>query len=975
MNQDPDKTNDWPAEKNRKILVIDDNRAIHDDFRKIFCPDSMAAATLDKTEKELFGKRPNLTRQIRYEIDSAYQGQEGVMLVKKAFEEGRPYAMAFVDVRMPPGWDGVETTQKMLAIDPDIQIVICTAYADYSWEELCEKIGNRDGLLILKKPFDNVEALQLARALTEKWWLLQQSRQKMEELESRVAERTRELEWKTAFLEAQVNSSLDGILVVDQNQHSALQNQRFIDLFKIPRRIAEEKSDKNRLQWVTDCVKNPEQFLQKVLHLYAHPDEISRDEIELKDGTILDRYSSPVVGQDQKYYGRIWSFRDMTERKRVEQQLRVQTTALNAAANAIMITDHNGTIQSVNPAFTALTGYGAEEVLGQNPRILKSGNQNEAFYRNLWQTISSGRVWSGELTNRRKDGSFYVEEMTITPLRNAGGVIARYIAIKQDISERKRVEEALRESQQMIEGIINAIPVRVFWKDRNLIYLGCNAVFARDAGFADPKDLIGKDDCQMVWRDQAEKYRRDDRQVIESGCSKLLIEEAQTTPEGNTITLLTSKMPLRSSKGEISGLLGTYLDITERKRLEAQLFQSQKMETVGKLAGGIAHEFNSILTAIIGQSELLLKDLPPGNPLCQNATEISKAAERAATLTRQLLAYGRKQMLQLEALDLDSIVASMEGTLRHLLGGGTELHIAACAGLKAVKADAGQIEQVIMNMALNAYDAMPNGGQLTLETANISFDQESVGRDPELKPGDYVMLAITDTGAGMTEEVKARVFEPFFTTKDVGQGTGLGLSTCYGIVKQSGGHISVYSEPGRGATFKIYLPQVEAQTKIPLRRPDLPALPSGTETILLVEDDPALREMAATLLKRLGYTVLAAANGIEALSLKQQHDTGHIDLLFTDVVMPHMSGKELADRVRALFPHTRILFTSAYTENAIVHQGVLEKGVALLQKPFTPSALARKLREVLDQPGIQKPDSAQTTFGFTKIADGLPPPK
>jgi CheY-like chemotaxis protein len=256
-----------------------------------------------------------------------------------------------------------------------------------------------------------------------------------------------------------------------------------------------------------------------------------------------------------------------------------------------------------------------------------------------------------------------------------------------------------------------------------------------------------------------------------------------------------------------------------------------------------------------------------------------------------------------------------------------------------------------------------------LETANVSFDQERVGRDPELKPGDYVMLAITDTGTGMSAEVKARAFEPFFTTKGVGQGTGLGLSTCYGIIKQSGGHISVYSEPGQGTTFKIYLPQVEPQAKIPLQRLDSPDLPRGTETILLVEDDPALREMAATLLRRLGYTVLAAANGIEALSLKQQRDSGYVDLLFTDVVMPHMSGKELADRVQALYPYTRILFTSAYTGNAIVHQGVLNPGAALLQKPFTPSALAHKLREVLDQPGAPKPDPAQKTSGFTKISD------
>ena len=286
--------------------------------------------------------------------------------------------------------------------------------------------------------------------------------------------------------------------------------------------------------------------------------------------------------------------------------------------------------------------------------------------------------------------------------------------------------------------------------------------------------------------------------------------------------------------------------------------------------------------------------------------------------------------------------------LRHLMGGDVDLRIVPGVGLQPVKADAGQIEQVIMNMAMNAAEAMPTGGKLTLETANVTLDEEYVSRFPELKAGEYVMLAITDTGTGMSEEVKARIFEPFFTTKGVGQGTGLGLATCYGIVKQSGGQICVYSEPGRGTTFKIYLPQVEPQTKVPIQRLDTPELPRGVETILLVEDDPALREMAATLLRRLGYTVLAAANGIEALNLQQQRDIGHIDLLFTDVVMPHMSGKELADRVRMLFPLTKVLFTSAYTENAIAHQGVLNPGVALLQKPFTPSALASKVREVLN---------------------------
>ncbi len=397
----------------------------------------------------------------------------------------------------------------------------------------------------------------------------------------------------------------------------------------------------------------------------------------------------------------------------------------------------------------------------------------------------------------------------------------------------------------------------------------------------------------------------------------------------------------------VAGLSQQIGQFFQRRRLEEQLFQSRKMETVGKLAGGIAHEFNSLMTAIIGQSEMLLDDLPRDNALSKNAREIREAADRAAVLTRQLLAYGRKQILQPEALDLNAILAGMEGMFRHLMGGDVDVRIVPGAGLKPVYADAGQVEQVMINMAMNARDAMPRGGKLTLETANVTLDEEKAGLYPDLKPGDYVMLAISDTGTGIAAGVKEHVFEPFFSTKEVGQGTGLGLATCYGIVKQSGGHISLYSEKDRGTTFKIYLPQVsqDGSPRNPARVSE--ALPRGTETLLLVEDDPALRRMAATLLGRLGYTVLPAADGAEALALFDRHG-GAVDLLFTDVIMPHLGGKDLADRVSEKRPEMKVLFTSAYTENAIIHQGVLNPGVALLQKPFAPSALARKVREILD---------------------------
>jgi PAS domain S-box-containing protein len=518
-----------------------------------------------------------------------------------------------------------------------------------------------------------------------------------------------------------------------------------------------------------------------------------------------------------------------------------------------------------------------------------------------------------------------------------------------EIIERKQVEESLRLLSSAVEQAKESIVIT----DAELDLPGPKIIFVNPSfttmtGYT-TEEAIGKTPRILQGPRTDKAVLRRLRQNLERG-ETFAGEAINYRKDGKEFNLEWQIAPLRNASGKITHFVAIQHDITGRKRLEAQLFQSQKMETVGKLAGGIAHEFNSIMTAIIGQSELLIADLPPGNPLAKNAVEIRKAAERATVLTRQLLAYGRKQILQPEILDLKAVIVSMENTLLHLMGRNVEVRYSFAAGIKSVKADAGQIEQVIVNVAMNAADAMPNGGKLTLETANVTLDADYVSRFPELKAGEFVVLAIGDTGAGMSDEVKARVFEPFFTTKGVGKGTGLGLATCHGIVKQSGGHIAVYSELGRGTTVKIYLPQVEQKTELKLPVPPKTSLelPRGTETILLVEDDPSLREMAATLLGRWGYTVLAAADGVEAMGHVHQQGTGHIDLLFTDVVMPQMSGNELADRIRALHPRTKILFASAYTENAIVHQGVLNPGVALLQKPFTPSALAHKVREILN---------------------------
>jgi two-component system cell cycle sensor histidine kinase/response regulator CckA len=385
----------------------------------------------------------------------------------------------------------------------------------------------------------------------------------------------------------------------------------------------------------------------------------------------------------------------------------------------------------------------------------------------------------------------------------------------------------------------------------------------------------------------------------------------------------------------------------ELSETQDQLTQARKMEAVGRLAGGVAHDFNNLLTVMIGRSQLLLRQLTPEDPVRPAIELIEHTAGRATDLTRQLLAFSRKQILQPTVLNLNAVVAKSGELLNRVIGEDVALITVLDPALGCVEADPSQVEQIVVNLVMNARDAMPEGGRLTLETANIELDPAYARRHVEVRPGPHVMLAVSDTGVGMDPDTRARIFEPFFTTKGPGQGTGLGLATVYGIVKQSGGHIWVYSEPGRGTTFKIYLPRV-AQVAGPVESPPLPA-PSahGRETILLVEDETAVRDLARDILQANGYTVLEAGHGSEALRICERH-AGPIHLMLTDVVMPGMSGRQLADRLAPLQPTMTVLYMSGYTNNAIVHRGVLDAHTAFLQKPFTPDALARKVREVLD---------------------------
>ncbi len=473
-----------------------------------------------------------------------------------------------------------------------------------------------------------------------------------------------------------------------------------------------------------------------------------------------------------------------------------------------------------------------------------------------------------------------------------------------------------------------------------------NDAFLRTLGYT-REEALGRSTVALgLWR-SAEERTRVVQHTQTLGRVQTMEIEAHTKDNAPRTLLYSAEL---IELDDAPHVLVLTTDITERRQLEEQLRQAGKMEAVGQLAGGVAHDFNNILTAILGYADLLAADLPAGDRRLEDVEEIRKAAHRAAALTRQLLAFSRKQVLEPRVLGLNALVDSMDKMLRPILGENVELHTAPSADLHAVRADPNQVEQVILNLAINARDAMPKGGKLTIETANVELDAEYAARHATVVPGRYVMLAVSDTGTGMDAITQKRIFEPFFTTKDPGRGTGLGLSTVYGIVKQSGGTIWVYSEVGKGTTFKIYFPAVDAPAE-DLRLAAAPAHAlAGVETILLVEDDEQLLHLAQRALEAKGYTVLAADRGAGALEIARQHE-GPIHLLLTDVTIPDMDGRTLAASLRAeRGRELRLLYMSGYADQAIVHHGVLDASVAYLPKPFTTDAIARRVREVLDAP-------------------------
>jgi PAS domain S-box-containing protein len=745
--------------------------------------------------------------------------------------------------------------------------------------------------------------------------------------------------------------------------------------------------------------------------------------------------------------------------------------AIEQSPAAVLITDLQGRIQYVNRRFTEMSGYLLHEVLGQTPRLLKSGLTPPTAYAELWTTIAAGGTWRGELCNRRKDGELYWHSSSISPMRDAAGRVTGFVGVQEDVTDRRRTQEALVASERRYRRIVDTAAEGIWQVDAEHRTTFVSQSLAAMLGYS-VEEMLGRpvydftdDEGRVIAEASRDRRRRGIRERLDFKLQRrdgsalwalmstgpILDEQGRYTGALAMVTDMTARRDaeeaLRRSEAwfraliegaqdlisvldvdgtiryaspsferglgyrssELEGRLafdfvhpedlervirvfgkgvqepgavrtlqyrfrhanGTWRqieglgrnlfndpvvhgavvsgrDVTERATLEAQLRQAQKMEAVGRLVGGVAHDFNNILTVILGAGEAMRQDLGADHPSQEDLLEIQKAGGRAAALTRQLLAFSRQQILMPRVLDLNDLVRNMQGMLVRLLGEDIDLQIRVAPAPLAVTADPGQLEQVLLNLAVNSRDAMPDGGRLLIETAAADVDNAFVEGHEPMRPGPHALLVVSDTGVGMSRETQARAFEPFFTTKEPGKGTGLGLATVYGIVKQSEGFIWLYSEPRHGTTFKVYLPRVRESPGGVDRPPSEPERLGGSETVLVVEDNPAVRLLATRALRRHGYGVLEAS-GADALDTARREDL-RIDLLLTDVVMSGISGPDLATLVRAIRPGLPVLYMSGYAD-ALRRTQVAQAGRAFLPKPFTITDLARKVREVLDHPG------------------------
>lgn len=715
---------------------------------------------------------------------------------------------------------------------------------------------------------------------------------------------------------------------------------------------------------------------EEFLHITVMEEKVSGYEAQFRrrDGSRMwsSIYARPVHDKHGKLLYVEGTFEDITERKRAEDALLESEeryrSLMQAAPDPIIVYDSEGTVTYLNSAFTEVFGWTLEERLGKRLDDFVPEEETSETREAIDRITLEGRTVSLETQRRTKNGRILDVQASGALFKDREGKAAGMIVIHRDVTDKKLMEKALKESEEqyrklyeetertslLYRTLLDASPDPIVVYDIEGVPLYLNPSFTRLFGWT-LEDVAGKTidfvppECWPETILHIEKVLRGEHFAN--------FETKRRTKDGRLIDVSVSGATFFGTDGKASGSVIQLRDITDRKkaeeqrvRLEEQLRQSQKIEAIGLLAGGIAHDFNNLLTAMLGYTNLLMKQLPEGSLQQERLSQIHSAAERAASLTQQLLAFSRKQVLDVRVIDLNEVIVNMEGMLRRLIGERINLSFTFGSSAAGIKADVGQIEQILMNLVVNARDAMPNGGKLSIETATEDLDEEYGRVGTEVKPGPYVVLAVSDTGQGMDAHTRDRVFDPFFTTKAKDVGTGLGLSTVYGIAKQHEGHITLYSEPGRGSAFKVYFPLAGDDPELIDRTVSAPEKLQGVETVLVVEDEQVVRQLVCDVLDMLGYTTLVAADAEEALRISEEHE-GAIHLLLTDVVLPKMDGRSLYEQLSKDRPNMLVLYVSGYTQDAIVHHGVLDRGVQFLQKPFNVDKLAVKVREVLGELG------------------------
>jgi two-component system cell cycle sensor histidine kinase/response regulator CckA len=626
------------------------------------------------------------------------------------------------------------------------------------------------------------------------------------------------------------------------------------------------------------------------------------------------------------------------------------------AADMIAVVDMDGQRIFNSDAYQKILGYSSEELKNSSSMDQIHPEDRERVKAAAAEARRTGIGENLEYRIRHKNGTWLVLESTSSVIGNSAGVPEKLVIVNRDITARKQASEALRLSEVSFRSVIENAPYGIYRAQASGKLLLANPALQKMLGYESQAELLQLNLTTDVYLDPVEHKRVNEIFTNQKEFTDVQVDWKRK--DGTPIKARCSGWLVKPVGGGAAYFEVFAEDVTEKWLLERQLRMAQKMEAVGRLSGGIAHDFNNLLGVIIGYSQVLKRTLPPGTAFLEHAEEIEKAGQRAASLTRQLLAFSRQQVLAPAVLNLNSLLSEMEKMLPRLIGEDIEIVMALDPAIGSVKADQGQLEQVIMNLAVNARDAMPDGGKVVITTTNVSLDEAWTRLHPGSKVGDYVMLAVADTGTGIDSETLAHIFEPFFTTKERGKGTGLGLATVYGVVKQSGGYVWVESAPGKGASFQIYLPRIEEAVSV--AEPVAPIVEAfrGAETILLVEDADALRKLTHMLLEQHGYRVLVAANGAAALQLVEEKPE-RINLLLTDVIMPGLNGRALAERLQLRQAGLKVLYMSGYTDDAIVDHGVLGAGTHLLHKPFSEENLIHKVREVLDADSVASPLAAE----------------